>query len=90
MNKAQAIKKFCYECAGDSNKEVTLCPAVDCSLWIYRTGAKAGTQTYMKRLETARTNYPEEFADLANTPETGHFFKLSSSKQRSVARKSDG
>ena len=90
MNKTQAIKKFCFECAGDSNKEVTLCSVVTCPLWEYRVGARAGSKTYIKRLETARTNYPGEFTDLANQPETAPFFKPASSKTRSVGAKSNG
>ena len=34
----QAIKKFCYECSGENNKEVEMCPSEKCPLYIYRNG----------------------------------------------------
>ena len=34
----QAIKKFCYECSGENNKEVEMCPSKKCPLYIYRNG----------------------------------------------------
>ena len=34
----QAIKKFCYECSGEDNKEVERCPSEKCPLYIYRNG----------------------------------------------------
>ena len=34
----QAIKKFCYECSGEDNKEVEMCPSEKCPLYIYRNG----------------------------------------------------
>ena len=34
----QAIKKFCFECSGKSNKELANCSAIKCPLHIYRNG----------------------------------------------------
>ena len=34
----QAIKKFCYECSGQDNKEVEMFPSEKCPLYIYRNG----------------------------------------------------
>lgn len=87
MTKTQAIKKFCFDCAGESNKEVTLCPAADCQLWPYRTGAKAGTKVYQGRMATAKKNYGQEFTDFENDLRSRGFSLSSSSKQRSVEKK---
>ena len=34
----KAIKKFCYECSGNSVKERRLCGETDCPLYPYRLG----------------------------------------------------
>ena len=89
MTKAKAIKTFCFDCAGDSNKEVTLCPCFDCPLWEYRTGQGVNSSTYRSRMDTALKNYAEDLAQMsADGCETGRFYKVSSSKSRSVAKKS--
>ena len=62
-NKLKCIREFCLECAGDSHKEVTLCPAMDCPLWEYRTGTHVSSPVYKQRLDTARQNYPSEVAE---------------------------
>jgi hypothetical protein len=36
----KAIRAFCLECCGGSRKEVELCSAEDCSLWLYRFGKR--------------------------------------------------
>lgn len=91
MTKTQAIKKFCFDCAGESNKEVSLCTAYDCDLWIFRTGAKAGTKGYLSRMATAKKNYEGEFKEwekgLADYCITSRSSQSPSSKQRSVEKK---
>jgi hypothetical protein len=65
MTKAKAIKEFCYGCAGDSPKEVTLCHIFDCTLWEYRTGSHVSSTSYQRRIEAAFKNYKKEFNELA-------------------------
>jgi len=89
MTKSKAIKLFCFDCAGESTKEVTLCPCLDCQLWPFRFGNSPASATYKSRMMTAKSNYPEDFSEmLANGIETSRFFQFSSSKKRSVAQKS--
>lgn len=88
MTKTKAIKTYCFECAGESNKEVTLCSAFDCPLWDYRTGAKAGTKVYLNRMAAAKANYPGEYSEFEMGLENACFSERPSSKQRSVAGKS--
>ena len=90
MTKSKAIKLHCFGCAGESNKEVTLCAAVDCPLWEYRTGNHISSNAYKDRLATAAKNYAREYADLTDDPEIAKAFKLSTCKSRSVAKKSFG
>lgn len=87
MTKTQAIKKFCFDCAGESNKEVSLCTAYDCDLWMFRTGAKAGTKGYLSRMATAKKNYPEEYKEFESGLAKACFSTRPSSKQRSVEKK---
>jgi hypothetical protein len=89
MTKSKAIKLFCFDCAGESTKEVTLCPALDCQLWPFRFGNSPASAAYKSRMTTAKANYSADFAEMAaNGIETARFFQFSSSKQRSVAQKS--
>jgi hypothetical protein len=89
MTKQKAIKINCFECAGDSNKEVTLCTAFDCPLWEYRTGNHITSRIYKERMATALKNYGKEL--LAEDMDR---FRASlgspSSKTRSYAKKSAG
>lgn len=89
MTKSKAIKLFCFDCAGESTKEVTLCPALDCQLWPFRFGNTPSAAAYKSRMMTAKANYSEDFSEmLANGIETARFFQFSSSRKRSVAQKS--
>ena len=89
MTKSKAIRLFCFDCAGESTKEVTLCPAIDCQLWPFRFGNSPASATYKSRMMTAKANYSEDFSEmLANGIEIARFFQFSSSKKRSVAQKS--
>lgn len=36
----RAIKAKCLDCCCGSRQEVKVCPAMDCTLWIFRTGHK--------------------------------------------------
>lgn len=79
-NKLKRIREFCFGCAGDSAKEVTLCAAVDCQLWEYRTGNHVSSPVYKGRMATAIKNYPEEVADIRKDLDLAPFFPAPSSK----------
>jgi hypothetical protein len=79
-NKLKCIREFCFECAGDSSKEVTLCTAVGCQLWEYRTGNHTSSSVYKGRMATANKNYPEEVTDIRKDPEIAPFFPAPSCK----------
>ena len=64
MNKSQAIKLKCLDCAGDSPKEVTLCHIVDCPLWQFRFGYSTKDKRYKKRMEAAKRKYPEVYREM--------------------------
>jgi hypothetical protein len=55
MTRAKAIKLFCFDCAGESAKEVTLCEITGCSLWPYRTGQSPESKVYQKRMLKAQS-----------------------------------
>jgi hypothetical protein len=55
----------CWDCAGETSKEVTLCVVFDCPLWPYRTGSGSKSNTYRKRMETAIVNYAEDLKTMA-------------------------
>ena len=38
LSPVKAIKKFCYECAGESAKERKMCEMTDCPLYPFRLG----------------------------------------------------
>lgn len=89
MTRSKAIKAHCFDCAGDSNKEVTLCCAFDCPLWEHRTGQSLASSVYRKRMEVARKNYAEELSAMAaDGIETARFWKFQSIKSASGGRKS--
>ncbi len=46
MTPMKAIRLKCLDCCCGSSAEVKLCPALNCPLWLYRSGhnpARAGT-----------------------------------------------
>ena len=61
MTKSKAIRCKCLECGGHSPKEVTLCPTVDCALWLFRFGYTYKDQRFQKRMDAAKRNYPNEY-----------------------------
>lgn len=63
MNKPLAIKTYCFECAGGSNKEVTLCVVFDCPLWEWRFGYPMKSKRFWQRMKTATVNYREDMAE---------------------------
>jgi len=65
MNKSQAIRLKCLECAGDSHKEVTLCHLVDCPLWTFRFGYSMKDKRYKRRMKIAKEKYRVELKDIA-------------------------
>jgi len=64
MNKSDAIRKKCLECAGGSPKEVTLCHIVDCPLWPYRFGYSMNDKRFCKRMTSAKRRYPEQYHEM--------------------------
>lgn len=50
MTRAKAIQKHCFDCAGGSAKEVTMCELTDCPLWPYRTGQSLESKVYLRRM----------------------------------------
>jgi hypothetical protein len=63
MTRAKAIKQNCFECSGDSHKEVTLCCVPGCPLYPYRFGNSAASGAYKTRMRLAKKRYPEEYAE---------------------------
>jgi len=63
LNKSQAIKAQCLDCAG-SPKEVTLCHIVNCPLYPFRFGYSIRDKRFKKRMEAAKRNYPEEYKEM--------------------------
>ena len=50
MSPLQALRARCLDCCGDQEKEVALCPAVDCPSWPFRMG----TDPWRKSASAAR------------------------------------
>lgn len=44
LTRAQSIKAKCMDCSGFQFKEVKLCPATHCPLYIYRMGYEVDAQ----------------------------------------------
>jgi hypothetical protein len=88
MTKSKAIKLFCFDCAGESAKEVTLCPVLDCQLWPFRFGNSPASAAYKSRMMTAKVNYSADFAEMAvDGIETTRFFQFSKQKAVSAAQR---
>lgn len=66
MNRARAIREYCFECSGDSPKEVTLCNIFDCPLWQYRFGYSMRDKRFKRRMEAAKKNYKKDYQDMLN------------------------
>lgn len=75
MSKSKAIRLHCLECSGEAPKEVTLCDCVTCHLWPYRCGFSTKDKRYVKRMDAAQRNHPEEYRELmqvlAEQPKNG-------------------
>ena len=67
MTRNKAIHDHCYDCAGSTTNEVTLCPVFDCPLWRYRTGSDITSRIYIKRIKSAFKNLDGAFKDLEAT-----------------------
>lgn len=87
MTKTKAIKLHCFDCACESNKEVTLCPVFDCPLWPFRTGNAAGSIAYKNRVQIALSNHGSEI-EAAHRQFLSDSCGNSSKKRASVAKKS--
>ena len=64
MNKANAIRKNCLECAGGSPKEVTLCHIVYCPLWPFRFGYSINDRRFKARMKAAARTDSEQFEEV--------------------------
>jgi hypothetical protein len=64
MNKSDAVRKKCLECAGGSPKEVTLCHIVDCPLWPYRFGYSMNDKRFWKRMASAKKRSPKQYHEM--------------------------
>ena len=87
MTKTAAIKKHCSDCAGESYLDVVFCVVVDCPLWPFRLGIRAGTGTYDKRMDNSIESHRELVNDICGDPLIAPFFQLSSSKTHHLATK---
>ncbi len=56
MTPVKSIRKYCLDCAGDSPKEVRLCPAKNCPLYPFRMGKNPN---YSKAKNANEEIYPE-------------------------------
>ena len=63
MTRAKAIQAFCFGCAGDSHKEVTLCVIPDCPLYPYRFGDSPKSKSYKERMRLAKTRWPDDYKE---------------------------
>ena len=61
MNRAQAVRKFCLDCAGNS-KEVTLCHIFGCPLWEYRMSGSIKGKVFRERMDSIKKRWPGEYA----------------------------
>jgi hypothetical protein len=87
MTKQDAIRKHCLECAGDSRKEVTLCPLFDCPLWPWRTGTHTSSKTYVERVTRTLEGSPEEVAELGKLGvDVSRFIPFSAEKPQRAGR----
>jgi hypothetical protein len=50
----KAIRHKCLDCAGDSSKEVELCPVKDCALYPYRFGKRPGPKRQVSEEQKER------------------------------------
>jgi hypothetical protein len=50
----RALRARCLDCCGHQEKEVALCPAVDCPSWPFRMGAKIGANRHLISVESGR------------------------------------
>lgn len=60
MNRAQAVRNHCFDCAGNS-KEVTLCQIFDCPLWEYRMSGSIKGKVFRDRMEGIKKHWPGEY-----------------------------
>jgi hypothetical protein len=61
----RAVRAFCLDCCCDSSKEVELCPAETCPLWLFRFGSypadHQGTKSVLRPIKArCKDCLPEE------------------------------
>lgn len=69
MTRAKAIQAYCFGCAGDSHKEVTLCVITDCPLYPFRFGSSPKAKVYKARMKLAKERWPDDYASMMAVPE---------------------
>lgn len=62
LQKRIAMK--CLDCAGGSQKEVTLCHLFSCPLWAVRFGFPQKSNRYHQRMKSAESYYEDGIKDL--------------------------
>lgn len=76
MTRTEAIRLYCLDCSGGSPKEVTLCVIGDCPLYPFRFGNSPDTNGYKRRMNKAKENYPQEWAEvIADHPSVANISK---------------
>ena len=63
MTSSMAIRLNCLDCSG-CGKEVTLSVVFDCPLWEYRFGGHYKATGCLKRMETAKKQFPKELLEI--------------------------
>ena len=64
MNRTKAIKEHCLDCAGESDKELGLCPLFDCPLWPYRMGNDPKSKSYQNRMSGYKKRCTEDLESM--------------------------
>lgn len=85
MTKANAIRKYCLECAGGSPGEATLCHIVDCPLWTYRFGTSINDRRFELRMKAAMRDYPDEIGEVLSLI-AGYLSDMPNSPEKSQIR----
>jgi hypothetical protein len=73
LQRDQAVRLHCLECAGENSTEVTLCPCTACPLWGFRMGNILNNKKARDRFEEYQEREPKEFEEafgVADEPET--------------------
>ena len=87
MTKGKAIRLYCFDCAGGTTLEVTLCPITACPLWEHRTGNGVDSNPYRERMRLAVEHHPEAMKELAEMGVDMAFFRVQTRPAATTAKK---